>query len=217
MTTREQLSFPLPHSAAMGRADFLVTGANRTALALLDAAWPNGKLLLVAPEAGGKTHIATFFGAETRAHLLDARDLPSEAPEAHCIVENADRLPDAAAEERLFHLHNNLRSAGRRLLLTARRTVRHWSLSLPDLRSRMEATTLARIDAPDDALLPGLILKHLSDRQIRPAPEVLTYLATHIERSYVAVRDTVARLDRLALTEGRPVTRALAARALERE
>ncbi|MGR3491098.1 MAG: chromosomal replication initiator DnaA, partial [Shimia sp.] len=135
-------------------------------------------------------------------------------PDADCIVEDADRLPDRAAEERLFHLHNNLRSKGRRLLVTARTTVRHWPVTLPDLRSRMQATTLARIEQPDDAILPGLILKHLSDRQIRPAPEVLAYLAKNIERSYVAARDIVARIDALSLAERREVTRPLAARAL---
>ncbi|MGR3493578.1 MAG: chromosomal replication initiator DnaA, partial [Shimia sp.] len=124
MTTREQLPFPLPYTPALSRADFLAGKANATALMLLNGDWPDGKLLIVAPEAGGKTHIATFLSAESGASVFHATALPDATPDADCIVEDADRLPDRAAEERLFHLHNNLRSKGRRLLVTARTTVR---------------------------------------------------------------------------------------------
>jgi chromosomal replication initiation ATPase DnaA len=42
----------------------------------------------------------------------------------------------------------------------------------------------------------------------------VSYLASRIERSYAAARDTVALLDREALRLGRPITRALAAEVL---
>jgi hypothetical protein len=43
---------------------------------------------------------------------------------------------------------------------------------------------------------------------------VVSYLATRLERSFVAARQTVELLDTEALRLGRPVTRALAAELL---
>jgi chromosomal replication initiation ATPase DnaA len=45
------------------------------------------------------------------------------------------------------------------VLFTARAAPSRWGLELPDLDSRMRQATLARIEAPDDALLSALLLK----------------------------------------------------------
>jgi hypothetical protein len=48
------------------------------------------------------------------------------------------------------------------------------------------------------------------------APTLIPYLLARMDRSFAAARDLVAALDALALAEGRPVTRALAAALLDR-
>jgi chromosomal replication initiation ATPase DnaA len=69
---------------------------------------------------------------------------------------------------------------------------------------------------PDDVLFRALIVKSCADRQLTVDDAVVGYLANRIERSYVAVRDTVGLLDREALRMGRPVTRAFAAEILRK-
>jgi chromosomal replication initiation ATPase DnaA len=130
-------------------------------------------------------------------------------------VEDAELIGgNRAAEEALFHLHNLILPAGR-LLITARRPPRDWGLHLPDLLSRMQATAIARLDPPDDALLAAVLVKLFTDRQIAVPPTLIPYLIARMERSIAAARDLVAQLDRLALAEGRGVTRQLAAEILD--
>jgi chromosomal replication initiation ATPase DnaA len=67
---------------------------------------------------------------------------------------------------------------------------------------------------PDDQLLRALLVKFCADRQMSVDESVVGYLASRIERSFVAARSTVERLDAEALRLGRPVTRALAVELL---
>jgi chromosomal replication initiation ATPase DnaA len=75
---------------------------------------------------------------------------------------------------------------------------------------------VARLDPPDDALLRGVLVKHFADRQIGVEEPVISYLMMRMPRSLDAARAIVSELDALALAEKSPVTRALAARVLQR-
>ena len=131
-------------------------------------------------------------------------------------VEDAEAVAGQRAHEAaFFHLHNLVTQAGH-LLVTAARPPRDWGLTLPDLASRLQAAPLTRLDPPDDALLSAVLIKLFADRQITVAPALIPYLASRMDRSFAAARNLVARLDALALAEGRPVTRALAATLLDR-
>jgi chromosomal replication initiation ATPase DnaA len=218
----EQLTFRLPARPALGRGDFFVSPANATAVDLVsrDADWPLGKLALAGPEGAGKTHLAQVWATETGATIVAAADLPTAdlpalAATRRVAVEDMDRTGDPAAEEALFHLHNLLLAAHGRLLLTGRTPPAHWRIALPDLRSRLAATATAALDAPDDALLAAVLVKLFADRQIAVAPPLVAYLVPRIDRSFAAAHAIVDRLDRAALAEARPVTRALAQRLLD--
>ena len=208
----QQLTFDWPVGVSLGAADFFVSDANAAAYAMLTApeAWPEGKLVLVGPEGSGKSHLARMVETQIGAVRVSSEALgPEVRADAPVIVEDADRLP-RDREEVLFHLHNNLRSAGQLLLMTARRPPARWDVALPDLASRVQATATVEIAEPDDALLQVLILKLFSDRQILPPPDLAAYLAPRIERSFAAAAALVERLDRAALAEKRPITKALA-------
>lgn len=212
-----QLAFDLPARPALGRGDFYVSPANaHAAAAVADwRRWPAGKLALAGPEGAGKSHLVQVFAAEAEALVLPPA-APLPPPGANVAVEDVDRLAgDPAAEEALFHLHNHVLAHGGRLLVTGRSPPARWRLTLPDLASRMQGTPLVRIEAPDDALLAAVLAKHLADRQIRPAADLIPWLLPRMTRSFAAAADLVARLDALALAEGRAVNRHLAARILD--
>ncbi|WP_343081219.1 DnaA ATPase domain-containing protein [Ostreiculturibacter nitratireducens] len=218
-----QLAFDLPVRPALGRDDFLVAPSNALALKAIDADgdWPQGKLALVGPAGAGKTHLVHVWAAATGADVvrgidLPDADIPAIAAAGRVAVEDADRIAgNPAAEAALFHLHNLVLAEGGRLLMTARTAPRRWGLTLPDLASRVEAASVAAIEAPDDALLAAVLVKLFADRQLTVAPTLVPYLVTRMERSFDAARKLVAALDAAALAQGRPVTRALAADVLD--
>jgi chromosomal replication initiation ATPase DnaA len=218
----EQLSFDWALPVALGPQDFFVSQSNADAHALLAGGlrWPGGKLALVGPEGSGKTHLARVWAARVGALRLDAADVPADLvlpPDgAAVVVEDLERLPEAS-EAALFHLHNHLGATDGRLLLTARRAPSRWLIRLPDLLSRMQATAVARIEPPDDALVEALLVKQFADRQMHPAPDAIFAVARRVERSHAGIARAVALLDRAALSEGRAVTAALARRVLEDE
>ena len=214
-----QLTFDWPTGVALGAEDFFVADANRTAYDMLaePARWPLGKLVLTGPEGSGKSHLARVFAASRDAVVLHADALPADRhPQTATVVEDMDRLP-RASEEAMFHLHNHLAAHRLPLLMTARSLPGRWPIALPDLASRMQATTPAAIDAPDDALLQALLMKLFADRQLTLAPDVAAYLMPRIERSFAGAQRIVADLDAAALAEKRAITVRLAAQVLDKQ
>jgi chromosomal replication initiation ATPase DnaA len=79
-----------------------------------------------------------------------------------------------------------------------------------DLASRLRALPVVTLAPPEDALLRAIIVKLFADRQIAVDESLVSYLATRVERTFAGARAAVVTLDREALRQQRPVTRALA-------
>lgn len=218
----EQLSFDLPVRTALGRGDFFVSPANAAAVAMIEGwiGWPGRKLLLIGPPGAGKTHLVHVWAGLSGAAIIEASaltqcDIPTLARH-HVAVENAGHVAgDAHAEEALFHLHNLVLAEGHSLLLTAGHEAGLWRTQLPDLTSRMQGTPAVTLSEPDDTLLGAVLMKLMADRQITPAPSLIPYLVARMDRSFEAAREIVSKLDKAALTQGAPISRALARRLLD--
>jgi chromosomal replication initiation ATPase DnaA len=218
--TLAQLTLDLPHRAALGAEDFLVSDCNLAAVRLIDAwpAWRDHVQLLTGPAASGKTHLARVWQALSGACSLNPDNLGIDFVEAMgpgtpLVVEDADRVAyDAKA---LFHLLNLAREKWLSVLLTARSSPSRWRVALPDLLSRLNAVPVVAIGPPDEALIRTVLLKHFADRQLDIDPKVLTYLALHVDRSLAAAEAAVAAVDRAALATGRKISRQLVIETLE--
>jgi chromosomal replication initiation ATPase DnaA len=216
-----QLAFDLPHRAALGREDFLVSSANEQAVLLIDhwPNWLNPALLLIGPPGSGKTHLAHVWRNMSGAALCSADDVTvATVPEllslSALVVED---LPGAALDETaLFHLLNLARESKSFLLLTSRLYPASWSLSLKDLASRLNAVPPAALREPDEALLRGILVKLFNDRQIAVDETAIAYMVTHMERSAGAARALVDLIDRRSLQEGAAVNRSFIARILQK-
>ncbi|NDW52831.1 DnaA ATPase domain-containing protein [Aliiroseovarius sp. PrR006] len=220
----EQLTFDLPAHPAQGLDDFLVTPSNANAMATIESwqNWPNRKLVLAGEAGTGKTHLTHVWAGLSGAQILHASALPQIRIEdlagQSVALEDADQIAgNAEAENALFHLHNLVLAEGGALLVTARSAPSRWGLTLPDLRSRMEGTTLARLDPPDDMLLSAVLVKLFHDRQITVPANLIDYLLPRMERSLAEAARLVSVLDQAALSEGRALTRTLAVRVLDKD
>ncbi len=215
----QQLAFELPHRAALGAEDFLVSASNEAAVGLIDRwpEWPVGAAVITGPPGSGKSHLANVWRLKSNACLASARDVsvarvPELASGGALLVEDIGLTGD---EQALFHLLNLVREQRLAMLLTANEAPGDLAVRLPDLRSRLRALPFAAIAPPDDALLRVVLVKLFTDRQLAVDPQVIAYLLLRMERSMEAARRLVAEVDRQALMLKRGVTRAVAAAALE--
>ena len=214
-----QLAFDLPARTAVGRQDFFVSAANAAAVGMIDQwpDWPACTLFLVGPPASGKSHLAHVWCGASGASMLSAATLRTETvPEA--LRRGALALEDApgrALDERaFFHLMNHAREHRAFVLVTSQTLPARWPVELADLKSRLRASPVAELKAPDDALLRAVLVKHFADRQIAVDEAVVSYLLSHMERSFDAARRLAAEIDARALAEKAEVTRVFVARVL---
>jgi len=214
-----QPSLALRRSFPFRRRNFVISPGNAEAVRAIDGwrGWHAGCLALVGPEGAGKTHLARAWAGEAHAEVI-CREASAKLDLATLegrpvLFEDADR---AGEDELLFHLINMAGADGGALLLTARTPPSAWAANLPDLRSRLNALTVAELPPPDDIILEGVLRKLFRERNIEPNDELITYLVKRIERSGPAARDIVEKLDAASSeSEHRHVTRALARQFLE--
>jgi chromosomal replication initiation ATPase DnaA len=218
MSVPRQLALALPHAESFARDDFLVGASNKGALGMIERwpDWPDRVLALVGPEGAGKSHLASIWADIAGARRVSARalgetNLPAALATGALVIEDASAQVD---ERALFHLLNLMRQEEAFVLITTRTAPARWSIALPDLTSRLRAVPVVDLQAPDDALLRAVLVKLFADRQLVVDESLIGYLATRIERSFAGARAAVQKLDREALRQKRPVTRALAAETL---
>jgi len=194
--TAAQIALPLDWPADPRADEFLISESNRQAARLLEhpGGWPVMTAVLAGPRKSGRSLLARIFAGRTGGRIVD----------------DADRCEEAA----LFHAWNRAQEERRPLVLVAEAAPPAWRVGLPDLRSRLSASPVARIDPPDDALIPQLYRRQFERRGLHVADEVTRWLAARTARSHIAVMRCVDVLDAEALGQRRRLTIALAREAL---
>jgi chromosomal replication initiation ATPase DnaA len=215
-----QLVLDLVHASSRARADFVEAPCNEEGLALLDRwpEWPAHAAAIVGPEGAGKSHLAAIWAERADAVILEAASVgdgeAGDRASRNVLIDDADGVT-GQGERALFHLLNLAAEHGTYILLTLRKRPRSWTVALPDLASRLAALPVVEIGLPDEALIRAVMVKQFADRQLGVPMDVIDYLVPRMERTFAALRQIVDRVDRLALSEGRSVTRAVASRALD--
>ena len=221
MSAAGQLPFAFPQRPALGREDFLVVPSNAAAVEWIDRwpDWPFFALALHGPAGSGKSHLLEVWRQRSGAQLLRA-DALREAEPYDLIGETLGaRTPALALDdleavhssgglvsERLLRLYNLMREARGHLLTASREAPARLPGALRDLASRLAAMPTAAIGVPEEDLVAAVLVKHFSDRQVKVAPEVITYLLPRMERSLASAGRLAEALDRGALSEGRAIT-----------
>jgi chromosomal replication initiation ATPase DnaA len=198
----------------------VVTAANQDAAQLLTEwkSWPGGALALVGPQGSGKTHLALAWAMETGARELAPDASPEDAvarfeESGRIFIDGADGQRDEAMLWRLLDLARARRGA---ILMTAAAPPSAWVTTIPDLRSRLSAMAVARLKEPDEALLEVVLRRLCREQFIQLREDAAKYLAARMPRTFAAARDVAEALDQSIIKGSRPVTVAMARRALER-
>jgi DnaA regulatory inactivator Hda len=213
----KQYHLPLPLREAMSADDFMIADSNREAVTWIverePSAWAGHCLILYGPPGCGKTHLLRIWQEKHKARLLELGEnvtdeiVGGRAAYKALALDDADRIAgNPEHEEWLQHLYNATQAAHMPLLLTASAPPAQWSLKLKDIESRLKSCPAIELREPNDDLMRGMLMKQFSDRQLLVDTEVIEYLASRLERTGVAVRETVNLLDQAALEAGRKIT-----------
>ncbi len=199
----------------------LVTQSNRDAATLLTdwRAWPTGALALVGPPGSGKTHLGLAWALEAGARQLPANasadmaaDLFREAG-GRLFIDDAYQAFDEPMVWRVLDLARTSHGA---VLLAGAKPPQQWSVHLPDLRSRLAALPVARLNEPDEALLAVVLQRLCREQFIYLRDDEARYLAQRLPRTFAAAHAWAAALDADLVRGAKPVSMKAAKKALEK-
>jgi hypothetical protein len=179
----DQIALPLDWPQTEGDARFIVTPANRDAFEHFRkfSMWPVKATILTGPRRSGRTLLARSFVERVGGRLFDE-------------AEQRD-------EEELFHAWNEAQDTGRALIMVADEVPPVWAPRLPDLKTRLAVTPIARIGHPDDELFAALIQLQFADRGLHIPGEALRFMSERLHRDYWTVERAVEAVDRYAIAE----------------
>lgn len=192
-----QISLPFDWHGGAGAGDFLVSDANRLAVAHLERwrDWPLSVSVLTGPPLSGRSTLAWHFAQMSGGEIIDD-------------AQGQD-------EHRLFHAWNEAQTERRPLLMIGRTAPANWTVALPDLRSRLAAAPHVAIEEPDEGLARALICRAFDLAGANYAPDVPDWLLRRVEHRYGAIAEVTQLLDRAALSSGRKISVAMAKEALQ--
>lgn len=204
----QQLFLDFPLKEEFLAEDFFVSNANYQAFRYI-MQWPSWTdsvysriLFLYADKGSGKTHLAHIWQNIAKAEFITLESYREACSDA-LIIENIEKISD---EEGLFHLINFVIENKKYLLLTSQASPSKLRFKLPDLKSRINALTHVSIEAPDQELLKAVLLKNLSERQLKIHPATIDYVLSRIDRSFEELFNFICNIERYSKTNKRPVT-----------
>ena len=192
----DQIALPLDWPQVVDDQRFLVSAANRDAFEHFRnwTLWPVRATILTGPRRSGRSLLGRAFCARVGGTLIDRAEMHDE--------------------EALFHAWNEAQDSGRPLIMISDTVPPTWEPALPDLRTRLAITPVARLGQPDDLLFMGIIRLLFADRGLHVPEEALRFIAGRVERSYLNAERVVESIDRFALSERARLTLPTVRRAL---
>ncbi|MGD9810167.1 MAG: chromosomal replication initiator DnaA [Sphingobium sp.] len=192
-----QLGLPFDWAGQAHAGQFILSEANRMAAQHIEQwrDWPVPISILSGPPKSGKTTLGHHFAVISGGDVID----------------DAPRM----ANDQLFYRWNMARDSGRPLLLVSRDVPASWTVTLPDLRSRIAAAPHVRIEEPDDALVHALIENGLARAGSAYSADLPDWLARRTERSYAAIALLLDRLNAMSLASTRKISVPMAKEALQ--
>jgi len=194
---------------------FVQSFSNTSALSLVKGHknWPAPILLLLGPNGSGKTHLGQAWATSVGADVITTPQQIDDCSQ-YAFIDDADKFSALA----LFNLINKaLAGEITALLLTSSHAPRNWPHSLADLSSRLKNVPTAWLDEADEALITAIIRNLFEDAGRSVQQGLVEYIAVRCERSVPALRKIVMYLESQARADKVDLTKAYAARVLNRQ
>lgn len=190
----DQIALPLDWPQSADDRRFILSAANRDAFDHFRrwSMWPVKATILSGPRRSGRSLLARGFVARVGGRLFD----------------DAERHD----EEALFHAWNQAQETGKPLVMVTGGDA--WDVTLPDLRTRLAVTPMARILQPDDILFASLIELLFADRGLHIPSDALRFITGRVHRDYLTAEQVVEAVDRFAIAERARVSLPTVRRAL---
>lgn len=222
----QQIPMDLSFRPAQDRDNFFISASNQLAVDWIDR-WPDWpgqmRALNIAGESGsGKSHLAAVWQEQSDSVSLSKAD----ADMVHRLMEKNGMAPcfildnltaENSDEEALFHFLNAIKSVQGSLLILSSMPIALMNWKLADLMSRLKAINLVQIELPDDMLLFALLEKYFAERQLVAPHNMLHYIVSRMDRSFSAVHQIGAALDREALARKKSLSVSLARDVLHKQ
>lgn len=181
-STADQIALPLDWPQSGDERRFILSNANRDAFEHFRhwSIWPVKATVLTGPRRSGRSLLARSFVGRVGGRLFD----------------DAERHD----EEALFHAWNQAQETGKPMVMVVGDSD-GWTIQLPDLRTRLAVTPVARIQQPDDGLFSALIELLFADRGLHIPGEALKFITGRVYRDYLTAERVVEAIDRFAIAE----------------
>ena len=192
-----QLALPFDWPADPRDDEFIVSDSNARAIQQLErwSTWPVMAVVLTGPRKSGRSLLARIFAAKSGGEIID----------------DAERQSESA----IFHAWNRAQETRHPLVVVADAAPPEWSIKLPDLRSRLSASPVARLGPPDETLMQALFERQFLRRGLDARPDLIQWLLLRVERSHIAVLRAVDILDQAVLERHKRLSIPLARATLE--
>ena len=216
------LQLPLNiHLDDSAQFDNFIVGGNQQLIARLQTSIRSRGDLLYIWGAGqsGKTHLAQAlchqFDLENKSAVylpLGNNELPAGIVEGLgemdlVCLDDLDRVEaDAEWEENLFDLYNQLKANNACLLVLSSHSPATSSVRLPDLRSRLCAMEVYKLEVLDDEQKFSLFKKRAANRGLEISDEVTNFLLARQSRSVENLIQILEKIDHSSIALKRKVT-----------
>ena len=163
------------------------------------------------PRGSGKSHLLRAFAADAARNGTPATYIAageSMSAEASVVAADDAHQLDMVGQLALFDLYNRFRTSGGMLLSAGDRPPAELPLR-EDLRTRLGAGVVLRVEPLSDEEKRAALSEHGRQRGLALAPELIDYLLTHVTRDMGTQMAVVDTLDRVSLERKRPITQPL--------
>ena len=219
MKSLNQLLLDFDYKQNFRDDDFYVGKSNFYTFELINKwpKWEKNFLNICGEKYSGKTHLVNIFlkkfnGVIIKSNLLNDQSLKTIKPYQNIILEDLNLDID---EKLIYTLFNIIDQDNKFLVITSTKPITEINFQLDDLRSRTKNCLLAKIENPDDELMFALILKNLSDRQIKLDKKLIDFIIKRIDRSYSKIFDFIYKIDEISLKKKKSIDFKIINEALE--
>ena len=209
MKSLNQLLLDFDYKQNFKDDDFYVGKSNFHTFELINKwpKWEKNFVNIFGDKYSGKTHLVNIFlkkfnGVTIESSLLNNENLKSIKPYQNIVLEDLDQYVN---EKLIYSLFNIIDQDNKFLIITSIKRITEINFQLEDLRSRTKNCLLAKIENPDDELMFALILKNLSDRQIKLDKKLIDFIIKRVERSYGKIFEFIYKIDKISLKKKKSI------------